>query len=189
MAVEKWLDNLPENRLDCEEERTRPEQHGPSRVDRNGESGREHCGDDRPNVGHETQQHRENAPEHRIRDADEPQPSSDQSPEASVNCRLHQEIAAEAASGIVQPLGCSLEITSTSEPNEAVSKVFALQQKKNDENYNDTCCSQWLNKRANDRLYYLQRRRVGLVDLDRDRWLRLSPTQRRTAVAECLVVV
>jgi hypothetical protein len=43
---------------------------------------------------------------------------------------LHQEIATEAASGIVQPLGRALEIARTSEPNEAVPKVFALQQKK-----------------------------------------------------------
>ena len=109
-----------------------------------------------------------------VRHADEPQPGSDQHPEASVDCRLHQEIAAEAASGIVQPLGRSLEITRTSKSNEAVAKVFALQQKEDHEDYNDSCCGQWLNQWADDGLYDLQRRRVGLVDLDRDRRLRLS---------------
>ena len=54
------------------------------------------------------------------------------------------------------------------EANEAVAQIFPLQEEEDDEDDDDSGGRQRLEQRADDRLQDLERRRVGLMDLDRD---------------------
>ena len=55
------------------------------------------------------------------------------------------------------------------EANEAVAQILALQEEEDDEDDDDSGGRQRLEQRADDRLEDLERRRVGLMDLDRYR--------------------
>src|SRR4029077_10481482 len=105
LAVEPGLDHLTGDPLGNKEETDDPEQHRPPRSDGNGESCRKCGGDNGADVGDEPQEHREDAPEYRVRYADEPQPAADQHAQTRVDPGLKEEIAAEAAGGVVQRLG------------------------------------------------------------------------------------
>src|ERR1700680_2861002 len=65
-AVEPGLDNLPDGELDDDEQSHRPEQHGPPGIDGERDDHRKRGGDNRADIGHQPQQHPENAPEYRM---------------------------------------------------------------------------------------------------------------------------
>ena len=169
MAVEQRLHDLAHERLDDEEQAGRPDQHRPARIDRQGKGGGKDRGDDGPDIGNEAQQHRKDAPEHGIGYPDQPQPRTDQDAEGGVDRQLHQQIATEALGGIVQGLGRLLQVMGAREANEAVAQVFPLQEEEDDEDDDDSGGRQRLKQRADDRLEDLERRQVGLMDLDRNR--------------------
>jgi len=84
-AIEPRLDYLTGDPLGNKEETDDPEQHRPPRIDGNGEGCWKCGGDNGADVGDEPQEHREDAPEYRVRYADEPQPAADQHAQTRVD--------------------------------------------------------------------------------------------------------
>ena len=173
MAIEPGLDHLPDGKLDDEEQTHRPEQHRPPGIDGECDDRRKCGSDDRADIRDETQQRPEDAPEYRIGHADEPQPGPDQHAKARVDRGLRQEIAAQAAGGIIERYGCAPKISRAGEPDKAVSQIFPLQQEEDHENHDDAGRREWLKQGCRDLLEEQERRRMGLADLDRHRVLRL----------------
>src|SRR4029077_7794712 len=91
---------------------------------------------------------------------------------------LTQEIAAKAAGGVVQRQGRAPKIPRTGEPNEAVSQVLPLQQEENHEDDDDAGRRQRLEQRRGELQDQLERRRVGLADLDGNRLLLLNARRK-----------
>ena len=173
MAVEPGLDNLPDGEFDDEEQSHRPEQHGPPRIDGQRDDHRKRGGNNRADIGHEPQQHPENAPEYRMGYADEPQPGADQHAKARVDRGLRQEVTAEAAGGVIQSHRCAPKISRAGETNEAISQIFPLQQEEDHENQDDSGRRKRLKQGYGELLEEQERRRIGLVYLDWHRVLRL----------------
>ena len=65
VAVDQRLDHLAHDRLGDRNRRRRPDHHGPARIDGGGQRHGQGAGDERADIGHEAQQRREHAPEHR----------------------------------------------------------------------------------------------------------------------------
>src|SRR5579863_9490055 len=76
-AIYEGLDNLSCNDLDYQEESGRSEDHRPARSDRRREYERKYSGNHRSYVRHETQYHREHAPQWGAWNADKRQTNSD----------------------------------------------------------------------------------------------------------------
>ena len=121
-----------------------------------------------------SQQHRDDAPEQRVRHADAPQPNADQHAEAGVERGLREQIAAETPSGVIQTLGGALQIVRAGEANEPVTNILPLEQEEHHEDDDDAGGCQRLNQRADDGLDDLQCRRIGLMYFDRHRLRRLG---------------
>ena len=138
MAVQPGLDHLPDGELDDEEQSHSPEQHGPPGIDGERDDRGKRGGDNRAYIGHEAQQHSENAPEYRMGYADEPQPGADKHAKARVDRGLRQEVTAEAAGGVIHGHRCAPQISRPGETNEAISQIFPLQQEEDHENQDDS---------------------------------------------------
>ena len=179
-AVEPGFNDVAADQLQDDEEGCRPEQHGPARIDSDREREREGGGDDRPDERHEAQDDREHAPEHWIGHTDQPQADADGNADSDVHDQLHQQIPADPLGGVAQGLGCPVQIAGAEEPDEPVAQVLPLQQHEHDEDDDDAGGRQRLDQRSDDGLQQLQRRGVGLPDLNRDRlWLDGFRLERR----------
>ena len=122
---------------------------------------------------HEAQDNREHAPEQRIGHADQPQADADRNAVGDVHEQLHQQVAAHPLRRITQRLRRPVQISAADQPDEAVAQVLSLQQHEHDKHDDDARGRQRFDQRTDDRLQHLQRCRVGLPDLNRDR-LRLG---------------
>ena len=101
-------------------------------------------------------------------------------PYSDVHDQLHQQIPADPLGGVAQGLGCPVQIAGAEEPDETVAQVLPLQQHEHDEDDDDAGGRQRLDQRSDDGLQQLQRRGVGLPDLNRDRlWLDGFRLERR----------
>ena len=95
LAVKHGLDHLAGERLGHEEQCGRCQHHAPAGIDRRRQRNGKEDGDDRTDERHETHEPGEDAPQHGIGDADEPQSRADENSEACVEDGLHQEKAAQ----------------------------------------------------------------------------------------------
>ncbi len=137
VTIEPGLDHKAGDELDGKEETGDPEHRRPARIDGNGERGWKRSGDNRADVGDETQQHRQDAPECRVRHADEPQPGPDQHADARVDRTLHQKIAAQVLGGVVHRRGGAPKIARPGQSDETVSQVLTLQQEEDHKDDDD----------------------------------------------------
>ena len=94
-------------------------------------------------------------------------------PIGDVHDQLHQQIPAHPLGSVAQGLGRPVQIAGAEQPDETVAQVLPLQQHEHDEDDDDAGGRQRLDQRSDDGLQQLQRRGVGLPDLNRDR-LRLD---------------
>ena len=167
-AIEPGFNDVAADQLQDDEEGCRPEQHGPARIDSDRKGEREGGGDDRSDERHEAQDDREHAPEQRIGHADQPQADADGNAVGDVHDQLHQQIAAHPLGSVAQGLRCPVQIAGAEQPDEAVAQVLPLQQHEHNKDDDDACGCQRLDQGSDDRLQHLQRRGVGLSDLNRD---------------------
>src|SRR5271163_4523867 len=189
MAVEPRLDYLSGGKLDHHEQARRPERHRPAWIDGKRDNDWKRRRDNRTDIGNKAQQHPEDAPEPWVRDADEPQPATDQQAETRIDGCLRQEIAAKPSGGIIQRYGCAPKIARPGEPNKPVAQIFALEQKEDDENnYNASRC-QGLEQCGRNSVDELQWRRGGLADLNRNRALLLYAWRIGARLVRCGFVV
>src|SRR3954470_6133526 len=97
--------------LHNEKQSQRPQQHGPVRINRHGESERKRGGDEGADVGNEAKDRRQNAPQNRTRNPDKPETHADDDAEGSVQQKLDQEQASQTRRRVVQRGGGTLEVT------------------------------------------------------------------------------
>ena len=88
VTIQPRFDYLTGYPLGDKKESGDPKEHRPSRIDGKGEGCRKRRGDNWPDIGNETQEHRQRAPEDRVWHAEEPQPRADQ----HAQTRVHREL-------------------------------------------------------------------------------------------------
>ena len=178
VPVDHRLDDMSDDRLDDEKQRGRPDQHRPAGVDGGRQGQGEQRRDDGADIGHEAKDGREDAPEHRARDANEPQARSDHDAKGRIQGELHEEEATETACRVVERRGRLLQILRAGKLDEPIPEILALQENEDDENDRDAGGRERLQQRRNQRGDAFQRTRRRLTHLDRDR-SRLLPGRGR----------
>ena len=128
VAVDQRLDHLPGDELHHEVECCGPDDHGPAGVDGRSERHGEEGGADRADIGDEAQQAGQDAPEHRVGNADDQQADADDDGEGGVDAELGEEIAAEAAAAVIDGDRGAVEVVGAEQADEAVAQVLALEQ-------------------------------------------------------------
>ena len=122
MSVDHWFDHMPNDWLDDKKEGERPKQHGPGGVDSDGKSQRERSSDSRADVRHEAQHGRQDAPQDRAWNTNQPQARPDNYAEGAVQKQLNQKKPAEAPRCVVK-LGCgTLQIMRTRQSDQPIAK-------------------------------------------------------------------
>ena len=165
-AVEPWLDDIVADQLRHEEQSDDPQQHRPARIDRDGEGEREKGGQEGTQIRDEAQDGRQQPPQHRIRDANEIQGDADRDAVGRVHDQLHQEIAADPGSGIVEGLSGLVQVAGPGELDEAVAQVLPLEQHEDDEDDDKASGGERRQQWADDRLNHLQRAGAGRLQSD-----------------------
>jgi len=168
-AVQQRFDDLPDQRFDDEKQRRCPGQHPPARIDRHGQRKRKRCSYDRADVGHKAQHGRENAPQRRAGNPDQPQAAANQHAEARVEHELIEEKPAQARRGVVERRGRALQIVGARQPDQTVPEILALNQDEDHEDDDDPRRCQRRYERSDQRAQALQRAGIGLQHLHRDR--------------------
>ena len=113
--------------------------------------------------------------------ADRPQRHGDQRAIGGVDQHLAQEVAAEPRRRVCHGRGGTLEIRAAEQPDEPVAQILALEQDEDNEQKHDAGGGERRQQRADDGLIETPSRRLGRLDLDRDR--RVARLQRRRADA------
>ncbi len=133
LAEEQGLDDVTHQRLNDDEERRRPKQHRPTRIDGDGQRERKQRRKERADIGHEPHHAGENAPEDGARNADEPQAQRNDHGEGGVQAELHEIQAAQPMGRIVDGGGGALDVVRPREPDHAIPEILALEQNEHDE--------------------------------------------------------
>jgi hypothetical protein len=179
LAIDERLDDVAHERLGDDEQRRRPQHHRPAGIDGGGEPDRQQRRDEGADIGHEAQQRRENAPQHRARHADDPQPGRGPDPEGGVERELGEVEAREPARRVVHGGGGAVQVARPEQPDHAVAQILALEQDEDQHHEGDAEHRQRVQDRRDEALRELERREIGLADLDRQRLLRLGRGLRR----------
>src|SRR6185437_691630 len=128
LAVDVRLDVVGGNDFKNDEASEDEERVCPSRKDGEREHGRGEGGDGRADVGDEAADGGECGEKHCVRQADEVERDADDGAEGEVHGDLKQEISGDAASGVAHSLGHKGKIAIAGESDEAVAKVFSLEE-------------------------------------------------------------
>src|ERR1700751_5541961 len=146
MAVDHGLDDMAHNRFHSQKERKCPQQHRPAGVDGHSQSERESCRDDGADIRYEAEDCRQDAPKDRAWCANEPQTYPDHDPKGTIQNELSQEKPTKAPRCVVERRCSSLQIMGSGQPNEPVTKIFALEQNEDHENDDDARGRERMNK-------------------------------------------
>src|SRR3984893_7762422 len=163
MAVDHRLDDMAHNWLHSKKQRERPQQHRPAGIDGYRQSKRERGRDDGADVGYEAEDCRQDAPQDRAWNAYQPQTYPNRHAKGAIQNELSQEKPTKASRRVVERRRSSLEVVGAGQPNEPVTKIFALKQNEDDENDDDAGCREGMNKRGNQSPKALQCPRIGLA--------------------------
>lgn len=167
MPIKQRFNDVAHYGLDDDKERRRPQQHGPSRVDRRRKCQRKHGRDDSADIGHEAQNGGENAPQDGAGNSDDPQTDADHDTERSIHGELHQKQPAQAGCGVVERGGRLLQIMRARELDETIPQVLPLQQHEDDKNGDDACRGEGVDQRRKQCCNALQSGGGRLANLDR----------------------
>src|SRR3984893_13465551 len=168
MTVDHRLDDMADNRLHSKKKRERPKKHRPAGIDGYRQSKRERRRDDGADVGYEAEDCRQDAPKDRAWRADQPQAYPNHRTKGTVQNELSQEKPPEACGRVVERRCGSLEVIGARQPNEPVTKIFALKQNEDDENDDDAGCREGMNERRDQGPQALQRTGIGLAYFHRN---------------------
>src|SRR6187431_2119347 len=119
LAVKKWLDNVPSDRLRNKEQRCCPQHHRPTGVDGRSygywKEGRDEPSDE-GYIAHETG---EESPHHSIGHTNDREADRNNDTKAGVEHGLHQEETAQSRACVVQRGGAALKILGTRQPKKS----------------------------------------------------------------------
>ena len=101
------------------------------REDRHAEGARQDGRESRSDIGDKPQDGREKAPQEGIGDADqeEPEPHSD----SSVDDRLHQQVAADALTGLIERLRRRRQLAEARQPDQPIAQVALFEEHEDDQ--------------------------------------------------------
>ena len=141
----------------------------PSRGDRERQGDREQRRDHRPDVGDEAQDGRQQAPQDRIRHADEIQPDPDGDAVEQVDHQLHQQVAADPLRGVVHRLGGPGDVAGADQADDPIAQILALEQHEDHEHHHQPGGRDRRDQRSADLAQRLHRRRRRTLDLHEHR--------------------
>ena len=142
---------------------------GPARIDRDRQRQRKNCGNEGADVRDEAKDSRENAPQHRAWNSDQPERHADQEADPRIERELSEEKSAEPARRVVERAGGLLQVVRPRQLDQAIAQLFTLHQRKDDEDEHDAGRGQRMQQRRNQCRDAFQRRRWRLAHFDRDR--------------------
>jgi hypothetical protein len=154
------------------------------RIDRHRQGRGKTGGDQRPEVGDEPQQERDDAPKDRARKSDKIEANGDDDAEGSVHKGLDQKKPAEPPRRVVHREGRAVQIARSGKPDETVAQILALQKNEDDKDADDEGRLQRRKRGSGDCLHDGERPPRRLVNLGRD-WLLVSLTPGQSVL--CLV--
>jgi len=126
-AVEPGFHEVVADQFQHHDQGQRPTDHRPAGVDRECQQQREHRTHQRPDIRDETQHRRQQAPQQRARDADQPQPGGHRHRVQEVDDQLHRQIAADALASVVERVG-GTEHAVAQQSDQAIAQVVRVQQ-------------------------------------------------------------
>lgn len=132
-AVEPRLDDVVGEQFHDDEERG--DKRGGRPVRRHGERQRqgEKRSNPRPDVGHETQDRRDQPPQDGVGNPDEIKADADGNAVADIHDALRDEVAADPRAGFVQRLGGDVDAPTPGEVDEPIPQILPFEEHENDE--------------------------------------------------------
>ncbi len=124
--IKQRLHHIVADQFQDQEQADHQDRFCPSRKHDPAQSNRGQGRDPRPHVGNVTEHRGQQAPEKGVRDADKVQPDAHGDAEGAVDDELHEQVAADALSGIVEGTGRKRQPATSHHPNQAVPQVLAL---------------------------------------------------------------
>ena len=128
LTEEPWLEHHVGAELEAQEQRGHHERLGPPVEGRQADGDREQGGPERADVRDEAQGAREERPQRGVGHAHDEEANAERDAEAAVDDALHEQVAADARSRLVEGLGRGSDPSMADEPDHAIPQRLPLEQ-------------------------------------------------------------
>jgi hypothetical protein len=146
----------------------RPKRHCPIAPDRRGQRDRQTGSQDGADVRDKSKDHRQQPPKRRARNSDDRQTNAYDYAESRIQDELGQEQLSQPLRCIIEGGSGPLQILAAKQSDESVAQILSLKEEEDQKDHHDPRGGEGTHERSQYGDQRLRRRRVRLMDFDRD---------------------